>query len=343
MIGDSAASIHCTGDSSFFYNHRFPGPDEKYLIIGGGRKIEVDFCGCIDVVMHCDEDVNVTLRDVAFVPGVPFDLCSFNVIEEDQFITLDNAGTHMLDGRMLFRKEKFGNYVEATRVARHERPSALAAAVLSPGSQRWIDVNDLHCSLGHVYDAVLRETARQLGIKVTGRLGCCDGCAGGKGIRKAVAKSTSCAEKRMQRLFADLAGPMPKSTGGAQFCLMIADDATDVGWPVFLPDKSAAIVTNSFRTFLTAFNAYGRSESLRTDNGPEFTNRKFQKLMTDNNIHPELTSVDGPKRNGRVERKLALVAEGGIAAFLEFQLMFEGVEFPTKALDYGRKWPEACT
>ena len=36
-------------------------------------------------------------------------------------------------------------------------------------------------------------------------------------------------------------------------------------------------------------------------------------------------SVDGPKRNGRVERKLALVAEGGMATFLEFQLMFEGV------------------
>ena len=136
---------------------------------------------------------------------------------------------------------------------------------------------------------------------------------------------------------------MPKSTGGAQFCLMIADDATDVGWPVFLPDRSAAIVTNSFRTFLTAFNAYGRSESLRTDNGPEFTNRKFQKLMTDNNIHPELTSVDGPKRNGRVERKLALVAEGGIAAFLEFQLMLEAVEFPVKTLDFARTWPDAWT
>ena len=37
--------------------------------------MEVEFFGCIDVVMHCDEDVNVTLRDVPFVPGIPFDLC----------------------------------------------------------------------------------------------------------------------------------------------------------------------------------------------------------------------------------------------------------------------------
>ena len=190
------------------------------------------------------------------------------MIQEDHVISLDHAGAHMLDGRVLFHKEKFGNYVEATRVVRHERPSALAAAVLRPGSQRWIDVNDLHCSLGHVYDAVLRETARQLGIKVTGRLGCCDGCAGGKGIRKAVAKSTSCAEKRMQRLFVDLTGPIQKSTGGAQYCLMIVDDAINMGWPVFLPGNNAATVTNGFRTFPAAVVAYWTPESLRTDNGP---------------------------------------------------------------------------
>ena len=116
-----------------------------------------------------------------------------------------------------------------------------------------------------------------------------------------------------------------KSTGGAQYCLKIVDDATNMGWPVFLPDKSAATVTNGFRIFLAAVNAYETPESLRTDSGPEFTNREFQKLVTDNNIRREFMSVDGPKRNGRVERKLALVAEGGMATFLEFQLMFEGV------------------
>ena len=211
----------------------------------------------------------MTPRYVAFVPGVPFDVCSFNVIQENHVITLDHAGAHTLDGRVLFRKEKLGNYIEVTRVARHERPPALAAAVLRPGSQSWIDVNDLHCSLGRANDAVVRETVRQLGIKVTGRLGYCDGCAGGEGIRKAVAKSTSCrAKKRMQRLFADLAGPMQKSAGGAQYCLMIVDDAINMGWPVVLPDKSAATVTNGFRAFLEAVNAYWTPQSLRTDNGP---------------------------------------------------------------------------
>ena len=91
-----------------------------------------------------------------------------------------------------------------------ETPRTFIAAVLRPGEQLWIDLDDLHCFLGHAHDAVLREIARQMGVKVTGRLGYYNKCAGGKGIRKAVAKPTSCrAEKRMQRLYADLAGPTP--------------------------------------------------------------------------------------------------------------------------------------
>ena len=268
------------------------------------------------------------LRNVAFVPGVLFFLCSLSVIQEAHVITLDHEGANMLDGGVFFRKEKLGNYVEATRVARHGKPPALAASVLRPGRQRCIDVNDLHCFLGHAHDAILRDTARQMGIKVTGRLGYCDGCAGGKGIHKAVAKSTSCrAEKRMQRLY------VPTSAGGARYCLMIVDDATNLGWQIFLPDKSTATVTLGFPTFLSAVYVYGQPECLRADTASAFTNTEFQRLMVVNNIHPEFTSVDGPKRSGRVERKISLVAEGGHAAFLEFQTIFDSVEFLSIALN----------
>ena len=100
LIGDGAAPIRCTGNPSLFYNRRFPDPDEKCLTIRDGRKMETEFFGFIDVVVHCDEDLEVTLRDVTYVPRVPFDLCSFNVIHEEHVITVDYAGAHMLDGRV---------------------------------------------------------------------------------------------------------------------------------------------------------------------------------------------------------------------------------------------------
>ena len=65
--------------------------------------------------------------------------------------------------------------------------------------------------------------------------------------------------------------------------------------------------------------------------------------MVDNIIRREFTSIDGLKRNGRVERNLALVVKGLHAALLQSQTMFDGVEFPAKALSYKRTWPEAWT
>ena len=95
-------------------------------------------------------------------------------------------------------------------------------------------------------------------VNVTGCVWYCDGCVTVKGIRKAVAKFTSCgADKRMQRMCADIAGPMPTATGGVKYCLMIVDDATNMGWPVFLRDKSATIVALGFLTFLAAVKPTG--------------------------------------------------------------------------------------
>ena len=57
----------------------------------------------------------------------------------------------------------------------------------------------------------------------------------------------------------------------------------------------------------------------------------------------EYTPVDGAKRNGRVERKLALIAERARAAWLEFPRHFPDLEFPVKANSWHQIWPEAFT
>ena len=195
LIGVSAASIHCTGDSALVFNKRSPTPGEKYLIISDGNNIEVDCFGCVDVVIHCAEDVAVTLTNVAFVPGVPFDLFSLNVIQEERVLTLDHNGAHMLDGRVFFHKKKFGNYVEATRKARHQKPPTLAAVVLRPGKHRWKDVNDLHCFLGHAH---IPFYVRLL-VQWTSRLRDVLGIATGARWEKGSAKPSHCPRRAVLR------------------------------------------------------------------------------------------------------------------------------------------------
>ena len=149
--------------ATHMYNLRTPATDESRLMVGSGEEMTVELIGDLDVVLHCDEDVVVTLRDVAYIPGLWYELLSFNIIQESEQIILDKTGARMLGGRVRFSKDKNGNYIRATRVPEGSRgPPAMVAAVMLPGRQRSISIDDLHYALGHANNATLRETANQL-------------------------------------------------------------------------------------------------------------------------------------------------------------------------------------
>ena len=230
-VGDSGASVHGTGSMDHFYNTRPPTPEESRLILGTGEVMQVICIGDLDMVLHCGEDVVVTLRQVSFVPGLWYELMSFNIIQETEDIVLNKTGAHMLCGRVSFDKEKNGNYVQATPVARGSRgPPAMVAAGMRPGRQRSMNTNDMHYSLGHANDATFRETAKQLHLKLTGHRQYCSGCGEAKAIRDAVPKTTSFrAARPLERLFGDLTGLFSPSAGGARYCMLLVDDYSNVG------------------------------------------------------------------------------------------------------------------
>ena len=140
---------------------------------------------------------------------------------------------------------------------------------------------------------------------------------------------------------------MPASTGGLVYCFFIVDCYSNLGRPIFLKEKSADTVTHAFRAFLAAIKPlrekHGEPGALQTDNGTDFVNEPFANLLVQYGIRRDFTSVDGPKRNGRVERRIALVKEGARAAWLGFPRLFPDVRFPSRAMHYSAVWPEAWT
>ena len=86
---------------------------------------------------------------------------------------------------------------------------------------------------------------------------------------------------------------------------------------------------------------HGEVRCALTDNGTEWINEDFRTILVDLGIARELTTVDGPKSNGRVERRIALVSEG--AAFVEFPNQFPDITFPARTKSYAAIWPEAFT
>ena len=145
----------------------------------------------------------------------------------------------------------------------------------------------------------------------------------------------------------DLAGGYPKSTGGAKYLMQLVDDYTNFGWTVFLGDKSGPTVVRAFRTWYASVKhlvaVHGEVGCVLTDNGTEWVNEDFRTLLVDLGIGRELTAVDAPQSNGRVERRIALVSEGANTAFVEFPKQFPDITFPARTKSYAAIWPEAFT
>ena len=115
------------------YNLRTPALEESRLVVASGEEMEVELLGDLDIVLHCDEDVVVTLRDVAYIPGLWGELISFNAIQDHRTTLLDKSGAHMLGGRVWFNKTKSGYFIRATRVPQGSRgPPAMVAPALRP-------------------------------------------------------------------------------------------------------------------------------------------------------------------------------------------------------------------
>ena len=171
FLGDTGAVIHDISSGDCVYNRRQPRPWERYLMLGDGKCMPVGFRGDLDLDLHCEQDVRVTLTNVAVVPGLAFDIMSFNRMQEKHEVILNRAGAPMLEGRVRFKKFRARNFIQATRVPHYDarpQPPAMVAAMMRPGPPSSMNVNDFHNSLGHANIKALYETAKQMGIKLTG-------------------------------------------------------------------------------------------------------------------------------------------------------------------------------
>ena len=102
-------------------------------------------------------------------------------------------------------------------------------AVIVPGARPTpptaADINNFHCSHGHMSEDMLPKGAKQIGVKLQEHLAPCQGCSEVKGIRKSVKPFTyTQAAKPVERCFVDLAGPKSvQSPGGKEYMMIVRD------------------------------------------------------------------------------------------------------------------------
>ena len=101
-IADSGASCHMTYDRTSIYNVRPPPPGRETITIGDRRRIKVEYIRNMDVIFHGKTDQRITLIDVAYVPGLGFNLYSLHAVQRTHLIVSDASGTHIIGGNLTF-------------------------------------------------------------------------------------------------------------------------------------------------------------------------------------------------------------------------------------------------
>ena len=271
-IADSGASCHMTHDGTRMYNARPPPPGRETITIGDRRRISVEYVGNMDVIFHGKSDQRITLIDVAYVPDLGFNLYETRctLLGEVQFLGKTSRPACRID-------------------------TPLAAAALIPGPLKHgkeVDINHLHVSLAHAHASVLKATAKQHGIRLTGELVSCSACSRAKGHRAPTPHhATRRATHPLGLVHIDTAEPYPTSLGGSRYVVMFVDSASRLQRPYGVREKSAAAILSVVKRFVADM---GVPRAFRTENGTEYSNSMFMDVCNGLGIRREFTAPYTP-------------------------------------------------
>ncbi|CAN0482948.1 unnamed protein product, partial [Discosporangium mesarthrocarpum] len=167
-----------------------------------------------------------------------------------------------------------------------------------------------------------------MGVKLTGKLEPCPGCAMGKSIRLAIpSHSTNRAVSKLGRLFMYLSGKKAvPSLGGSWYTAVIRDDFSR--FMRVYPLKAKSDAYGALELFLAENNADKVNHvvlTVRSDDGGEFMGGHFGDLCKHIRIRQEHTTANHPQLNGVAERGLGLVEAAQMSARLHATELYSHV------------------
>jgi hypothetical protein len=151
--------------------------------------------------------------------------------------------------------------------------------------------------------------------------GICKGCALGKNIKKSFPSSNNRSKEILDLIHLYVCGPMPiGSLRGSLYCIIFINDYLKKTWLYLLKTKDE--VFSKFQEFKAEIeNLINKKiKTLRTDNGGEYTSKKFVVFYKSTGIRRELTVLHNPRQNGVTERNNISIEET-VKALLNDQVL----------------------
>jgi transposase InsO family protein len=160
-----------------------------------------------------------------------------------------------------------------------------------------------HKILGHCnYNDVRKLESVVKGMKIVDdKEILCEVCTQGKMCQHRSREPDQRAKGPLEFVHCDLAGPVePAAKDGFKYALSFVDDFTGTNLIYFLKQKSDTV--EATEKFLADIAPFGKVKRIKSDNGTEFTSRKFKSQLRQNSIKHETSAPYSPHQNGTVER-----------------------------------------
>ncbi|CAI5715318.1 unnamed protein product [Peronospora farinosa] len=279
----TGASRHMTDDKREFVEYEDLSTP-IYITVANGHQLKAQGTGKARFILENGRTVKLT--EVLYVPGLDKKLVSVAALtargvlvqfKRDQAVLISDDVTVAVIKRV--------GKLFAWNVKQHitlEAHKAESSGAINDTSGLW------HARLGHVSTKKIMQAMKSCdGISrvVASDGGVCDGCARGK-MTNSPFSHTSGSEVKTSRplevVHTDLMGPMnPKSKGGALYVLTFINDYSRFVYVYLLAAKSQ--VLERFKAFraMVKKQTNCKIKCIRSDNGGEYTNHRFNKYCAD--------------------------------------------------------------
>lgn len=299
-IIDSAASVHMSPNKELFDS--LVSLSESKVIAANNKKLNVKGKGAITISVLMNDNVReITVNDVLYVPELGVNLLLVRKITERGYVVEFNENICKImntDGDLVAVAKLKNNIYK----------------LIQPVNTAY-NCTVWHRRLGHLNKASMKllrdKHARGLGFEDLGEHQC-EICVQGKQRRQPFSSKTKIerTSKPLELVHSDICGPMEEiSIGDSRYFILFIDDYSRRLSIYFLKNKNEAL--DAFKTYKAYVERkLGHNiQALRSDNGREYVNDKFERFLKEEGIQHQLTIPYTPQQNGLAERCNRTVVE----------------------------------
>ncbi len=312
LIVDTGCTDHIVNQKNVFENLR--PCNEKSVTDPKGNLTAVEGIGDVPITVQLKDRkmAEMVLRNVLYVPSYKVNLLSVDTAVSfgHRFIFHDSQARMVLnDAREINLKKDTGLFFLKVNYQNQVNPSTCNETKQGVKG----DINLWHKRLGHLNKIDVKRT-----------IGCegdakdvCETCAMGKQASQPVPKKVqSKAENPLELVYSDVLGPFEvASLSGSKYVVTFIDEYTKYAVVKYMSNKSQ--VLDKFKEYVAET---GTPRRLRTDNGAEYTSKKFREFCRDSKIKQEFTVPETPQQNGVAERFNRTLVEMGRCLLIQAKL-----------------------